>query len=107
MVRTGDTSGRYPMPEPIPGKLYVCKWGERGFYQTKHLIRDTSPVYYSLKKGDIFLLLEHSVNEVGNFRDVVLKVLVGETCGWILFDRIYANRPNSLDLMEEYTESSS
>lgn len=96
------------MPEPVFGKLYVWKWGERGLYQTKDLIPDPSPMRHSLKYGDVFLLLEHSVNLVaGNFRDVVLKVIAGETCGWILFDRFYMNRPNLWDLMEEYTESSS
>lgn len=93
--------------EPVPGKLYVWKWGERGFYQTKDLMPDTSPVYRSLKKGDVFLLLEHSENQRENFRDVMFKVLVGENCGWIRFDRFYMNRPNSWGLMEEYTESSS
>lgn len=93
--------------EPVPGKLYVWKWGERGLYQTKDLMPDTSPVYHSIKKGDVFLLLEHSHNQRGDFRDVVLKVLVGETCGWILYGRLYSIMPLSWDSMEEYTESSS
>lgn len=91
--------------EPVPGKLYVWKWGERGIYQTECPKFDTRLV--SMNKGDVFFLLEHSEHQAGIFQEVVLKVFAGETCGWVLFDRFYADKPNERRLMEEYTEPSS
>jgi len=67
--------------EPVPGKLYVWKWGKRGLYQTKDLRPDTSRVRHSLKHGDVFLLLEHSVNLTENFWDIVFKIIAGKPVG--------------------------
>lgn len=98
------------MHEPIPGKLYVWKWDCRVLYETADFAFNESKLH-TLKNEDVFLLLEHTMQRPfpseSAFKDVMFKIIAGETCGWILYDRFYANRPNSWDLIEEYAEPSS